>query len=169
MGAALIALRLLLASVFLVAGVAKLADRSGSRGAVVGFGVPERLAGVAGLGLPVCELAIAVALIVSGVARFGALAALLLLVVFVVGISVALARGIDAECHCFGQLHSVAVGWLTLARNMLLAAIAGFVVLAGWRHPGISATHWVTRGPRARAAAPLARADRPRRASDGRV
>jgi uncharacterized membrane protein YphA (DoxX/SURF4 family) len=52
MGAALLGLRLLLACVFLVAGVAKLADLAGSRRAVIDFGVPERLAGVVGVGGP---------------------------------------------------------------------------------------------------------------------
>jgi peroxiredoxin len=145
MDAALLALRLLLAGVFLIAGVAKLADLAGSRRAVAGFGVPQRLAGVAAVGLPVAELAVAVALLVSGSVRFGALGALLLLVVFVVGIAVALRRGTEADCHCFGQLHSAPIGWGTLVRNGVLAVAAGFVVLAGWHHPGISATAWVAR------------------------
>jgi peroxiredoxin len=143
MGPALLALRLLLACVFLIAGLAKLADLPGSRRAVVGFGVPERLAGVVGVGLPACELAVAVALIVSVSARFGALGALVLLCAFVVAIVVALVRGAEADCHCFGQLHSAPVGWRTLARNGLLAAAAGFVVVAGWRQPGLSATRWI--------------------------
>ena len=143
MGAALLALRLVLAGVFLIAGVAKLVDLAGSRRAVAGFGVPQRLVGVAGVGLPVAELAVAVALLVSESVRFGALGALLLLVVFVVGIAVALRRGTEADCHCFGQLHSAPIGWRTLVRNGVLAAAAAFVVLAGWHDPGISATAWV--------------------------
>jgi peroxiredoxin len=145
MDAALLALRLLLAGVFLIAGVAKLADLPGSRRAVVGFGVSERLAGVVGLGLPVCELVVAVVLIPGVSARFGALGALLLLLVFVVGIAVALRRGTETDCHCFGQLHSSPVGWRTLVRTGALAAAAGFVVVAGWDHTGISATGWVAR------------------------
>lgn len=143
MDAALLVWRLLLAGVFLVAGVAKLADLAGSRRAVVGFGVPERLAGAVGVGLPVCELAIAVALIPSVSARFGALGALLLLSMFVVGIAMALRRGSEADCHCFGQLHSAPIGRRTLVRNGVLAAAAGFLLLAGWNHPGVSATEWV--------------------------
>jgi peroxiredoxin len=143
MGAVLLVLRLLLACVFLIAGVAKLVDLVASRRAVAEFGVPERLAGVVGVGLPVCELLVAVALIPSGSARFGALGAWFLLSVFAVGIVVALRRGTQADCHCFGQLHSAPIGWRTFARNVALAALAGFVVLAGWRHPGISATAWV--------------------------
>jgi uncharacterized membrane protein YphA (DoxX/SURF4 family) len=110
MGAALLALRLLLACVFLIAGAAKLADLAGSSRAVVGFGVPKRLATTIGVGLPVFELAVAVALVMNGSARFGALGSLLLLSVFVVGIAVALRRGTQADCHCFGQLHSAPIG-----------------------------------------------------------
>ena len=125
--------------------MAKLADLAGSLGAVVGFGVPERLAGVVGVGLPVCELSVAVALLVSGSARFGALGALVLLSVFVVAIAVGLARGTQADCHCFGQLHSARVGWQTLLRNGVLAALAGFVVLEGWHGTGVSATAWIAK------------------------
>jgi thiol-disulfide isomerase/thioredoxin/uncharacterized membrane protein YphA (DoxX/SURF4 family) len=145
MGSALLVLRLLLAGVFAVAGVAKLADLAGSRRAVVSFGVPERLAAAAGTGLPLVELAIAVALIVSAAARFGALGALALLSVFVVAIAVAMARGNEADCHCFGQLHSAPVGWWTLARNLVLAAAAAFVAVEGWHEPGVSATAWIGR------------------------
>jgi peroxiredoxin len=143
MGSALLVLRVLLACVFALAGVAKLADLPGSRVAAVGFGVPERLAGVVGLGLPVCELAVAVLLLPAGSARFGALGALLLLLAFVVAISVALARGNRADCHCFGQLHSAPIGWRTLVRNGLLAAAAGFVLGEGWHHAGASAVGWI--------------------------
>src|SRR5205807_837008 len=44
------------------------------------------------------------------------------------------------DCHCFGQLHSAPAGPKTLARNLVLAAIAGLVVAAG---AGISATGWI--------------------------
>ena len=145
MGAALLASRLLLAGVFLIAGVAKLADRPGSRQAVVAFGVPERLAGAVGVGLPATELVVGVALILSGSARFAALGALLLLAAFVGAIAVALRRGTEADCHCFGQWHSAPVGWRTLGRNGVLAVVAAFVVIVGWRHPGLSATAWVAR------------------------
>jgi peroxiredoxin/thiol-disulfide isomerase/thioredoxin len=145
MGAALLASRLLLAAVFLIAGAAKLADPAGSRRAVVGFGVPERLGSVVGTGLPMVELVVAVALIPSVSARFGALGALLLLAGFVGGIGAALRRGTEADCHCFGQLHSAPVGWRTLVRNGALAAVGAFVVIGGWRHPGVSATAWVGR------------------------
>jgi uncharacterized membrane protein YphA (DoxX/SURF4 family) len=52
---ALLASRLLLAAVFVVAGLAKLADRAGSRQAMRDFGVPVRLAAPFGLLLPLAN------------------------------------------------------------------------------------------------------------------
>ena len=143
MGLALLILRLGLACVFFVAGLAKLADLAGSRQAVLEFGVPERFAGFAGWLLPLCELAVAVALVPTGSARFGALGAAVLLLGFLAAIGNALARGRSPDCHCFGQLHSAPASWRTLARNGGLFAVAGFVAIAGWNNAGDSATHWL--------------------------
>ena len=52
MGTAMLVARLLLALVFAAAGAAKLADREGSRQAIVDFGVPSALAAPLGLLLP---------------------------------------------------------------------------------------------------------------------
>ena len=122
---------MLLALVFVVAGAAKLADRAGSRKAVADFGVPSSLASPLATLLPLAELAVAAALIPAASAWWGALGALALLLLFVAGISINLARGKKPECHCFGQLHSAPAGWRTLARNGALAAIAGFVLWEG--------------------------------------
>ena len=62
MSAALLCARLFLAAVFGLASLMKLADIRGSRAAVSGFGVPERLASPLGVLLPFAELAIAAAL-----------------------------------------------------------------------------------------------------------
>jgi len=145
MGLALVIARVGLACVFVVAGVAKLADLAGSRRAVADFGVPERFAGAAGWLLPVGELAVAAALVPAGSAHFGALGAAVLLVSFVAAIGNALARGRAPDCHCFGQVHSAPAGWPTLARNAGLLAVAGFVAIAGWNGGGDSATHWLGR------------------------
>jgi thiol-disulfide isomerase/thioredoxin/uncharacterized membrane protein YphA (DoxX/SURF4 family) len=145
MGLALVIARVGLACVFLLAGVSKLADLAGSRRAMTDFGVPERLAGAAAWLLPVCEVAVAVALVPARSARIGALGALILLALFVAGIGNALARGRTPDCHCFGQVHSAPAGWGTLMRNAGLLAVAGFVAIAGWNGGGDSATHWLGR------------------------
>src|SRR5215217_5580583 len=144
MDVVLLIARLLLASVFVIAGAAKLADRSGSRQALIDFGVPTILARPLGILLPLAELAVAAALIPASTAWWGAAGALGLLLLFVVGIGVSLARGRQPECHCFGQLHSAPAGWMTLARNGVLAAVAGFVLWAGYEGgAGPSAISWV--------------------------
>ena len=134
--------RVVLALVFFVAGVAKLADSAGSRRALIDFGVPARLASPLGRLLPPAELAVAVALIPAATAWWGALGALALLLAFVAGIGLNLARGKKPECRCFGQLHSAPAGWKTLARNGALLAAAGFVVWQGREGTGPGALSW---------------------------
>lgn len=135
--------RFLLGATFGVAGVAKLADLAGSRQALADFGVPEGWAGRFGPLLPIAELAIAVALIPTTTARWGTLGALVLLIAFITGIGVSLARGKRPDCHCFGQLHSAPAGWPTLGRNALLATIAALLLWQGWDDPGASAVGWL--------------------------
>ena len=59
MDTVLLLARLFLAGVFALSGITKLADLDGSRRAVAGFGVPERIARPAGIALPIAELALA--------------------------------------------------------------------------------------------------------------
>lgn len=143
MSAFLLSVRLLLAAVFAIAGLAKLRDLDGSRQAIEDFGLPRALAVPFGTVLPLAELAVAVALVVRTSAWWGALGALVLLGLFIVGIAQAMARGREPDCHCFGQLHSSPAGWSTLGRNALLAAVAGFVVIHGSSDTGTSALAWI--------------------------
>ncbi|MGH2585069.1 MAG: MauE/DoxX family redox-associated membrane protein, partial [Dehalococcoidia bacterium] len=123
----LLVARVLLAGVFAVAGMAKLADRAGTRRMIVGFGVPAGIAAPLGWALVVCELGVALALLVGPSASAGAIGAFVLLLVFSGAVALNLARGRTPDCHCFGRLHAAPVGWSTVARNGLLASIAGFV------------------------------------------
>ena len=63
MDAALLIARLVLAGVFTLAGVAKLADLKGSRQAIIDFGVPSAMGAPLGLLLPLAELAVAATLL----------------------------------------------------------------------------------------------------------
>jgi thiol-disulfide isomerase/thioredoxin len=145
MNTALLIARLLLAGVFALAGLTKLADLDGSRAGVAGFGVPERLARPTGTVLPIGELVVAGLLLSTGWARWGAVGAIVLLAIFVLAISRSMIRGEAPDCHCFGRLHSEPAGWKTLVRNALLAGVAGFVLGAGAKHAGTSATAWIGR------------------------
>ena len=132
MDTAVLIVRLVLAAVFLIAGSAKLADRAGTRKAVGDFGLPDQLVPTLATLLPLAEVAVGILLIPATTAWWGAIGAAVLLVAFLIGIAVNLARGKRPDCHCFGQLHSAPVGWTTVARNAVLASGAGFIV---WRGP----------------------------------
>lgn len=126
---------------FAVAAAAKVLDRDGARQAVTGFGVPRPLVRPVAAVLPVAEAAVAVALVDARSAVPGAVAALVLLVMFIAGIAIALARGKQPDCRCFGALHSAAVGRKTIARDAALAAAAAVVAIDG---PGTGVSHWAS-------------------------
>ncbi len=134
----LLIVRLVLAAVFAVAALGKLADREGLRVAVRDFGLPGALSAPVALALPLLELAIAGGLVVVDTAAWSAAAAAALLAAFCVGIARLLMRGEAPDCHCFGSAGSAPVGRGTLARNGVLLALAVFVAMAGWGDPGRS-------------------------------
>ncbi|HZQ66606.1 MAG TPA: MauE/DoxX family redox-associated membrane protein [Gaiellaceae bacterium] len=127
----LLALRLLVASVFAVAGIAKLADRQGARRAASDFGAP----GWVGTLLPPAELAVAAALLPVESAPFAAAAAAALLALFAAAIGRAVLRGRRHDCRCFGKLHAGPAGPGAVGRNVALAGAAALVAAAG---PGAS-------------------------------
>ena len=140
--------RLALAAVFLVAGLAKLADPAGSHRALRAFGVPRWLAAPSARLLPAAEIAVAVLLLPASTVPWAAGLALVLLLTFSAGIAVSLARGRTPDCHCFGGLHSRPASPATLGRNLGLAAVAGGVAWAGWDgQTGPSAVAWAVDAP----------------------
>lgn len=142
MDVVLLLVRLLLAAVLLIAGLAKLADLAGSRRSLAAFGLPKRLAAPLGVALPVVELVAAVALIPSSTARGAAILSLALFVLFILGIAyVVLIKRRSPACNCFGALYSGQAGGPALVRNAILAGLALLVVARG---NGNSATKWLS-------------------------
>jgi methylamine dehydrogenase accessory protein MauD len=138
----LLIVRVGLALVFAAAAVGKLADLGAARQAVERFGLPVRLSRWPAVVLPLTELAAAGAFLFVGAARWAALAAIGLLLLFCVAIVRVLVRGETLKCNCFGSLGSAPVGRGTLARNVGLAGAAVFVAVAGWNGGGTSAFAW---------------------------
>ena len=132
--------RLILAAVLALAAASKVADRDATRAAMAGFGVPQRLAGAAGIAVAAAELAVAVALVPVASARAAGVAALGMLVVFSAMLALRLARGERPDCRCFGRLSAKPASWWALARNAALAVLAVTALAAG---PGGSATAWI--------------------------
>ena len=123
--------RLLLATVFLVAGVAKWRDPAGTGQALKEFGLPAALARRLRRLLPAAELVVAVALIIPQTAWLGSVLALALLVLFSVAIAVNLARGETPDCNCFGQLSSKPIGGESLLRNLAFVLPAAYLAAIG--------------------------------------
>lgn len=96
--------RLLLAGVFIWAGWPKLLDPTGTVRSVRAFQIlPDAVAPAFGYALPVVELVIALLLIVGLFTRAAALAFAGMMVMFLVGIVSAWARGLSIDCGCFGN------------------------------------------------------------------
>jgi thiol-disulfide isomerase/thioredoxin len=136
--AALLAARLVLAAVFGVSGAAKLFDRDGTRDTATAFGLPAWAGRPIAVALPAAELLVAAALVPASTAALAGWAALALLAALSVLVTISLARGRRPDCHCFGQIAVAPIGWRTLARNGVLAALAAFIAIAGWPDGGTS-------------------------------
>ncbi|MGI8639785.1 MAG: redoxin domain-containing protein [Pyrinomonadaceae bacterium] len=134
----LLLIRLFLAAIFALAGIGKLLDLEGSEKTVKDFGVPNDLAKFFAVGLPVAEIIIAVLLLPTSTAWFGAIGAFLLLLAFIGGMLWQLAQGNAPDCHCFGQIHSEPVSVKSLLRNAIFAILSFFLILQGQENQGLS-------------------------------
>lgn len=165
--------KLVLALVFVVAAVAKLAQPTSFRRTLPLYGVPGRLAGVVAIAVPVAELAVAFALVSAELTRWGAIAAVVLLAVFTGATALARVRGVQAECECFGPLDPLSTGARPYIRNTALAAIAALAaatesgtavteasvpVVAGFALLALALGTWIAFSPRRRGERPTRRA-----------
>lgn len=142
MGIISLIVRLLIAATFSVAGITKLADPQGTRKAILDFGLPTWASSPVAILLPLAEFAVAVLLIPFSTVPWGSLGAIALLLLFITGISVNLVLGRKPECNCFGQLHSMPIGWPTLARNCALVGGAVFVFWEGHNGSLMNVVGW---------------------------
>src|SRR3954464_9643435 len=102
----IVLVRIALSFVFSLAGITKLTDQPGTREAVKNFGAPSAAAPAIALILPFIELAIGVGFWFSRTTAVSSVAAIAVLVVFMIAIGINLARGQKHDCHCFGQIYS---------------------------------------------------------------
>jgi len=129
------AARLLLGAVLVVAGALKIPDPAAAVRAVRAYRLlPEGLVGPVAFGLPVLEIAIGLALLAGVFVRTAALATAVLMVVFVLAVGSAWARGLQIDCGCFGGGGEVAAGRTAypgeVARDVGLLLVA--LALARW-------------------------------------
>lgn len=121
--------RILLALVFVSAGVLKLPDPLGVADGMAAFRIlPVWAITPLALGIPVFEIVVGISLLTKRFSRAGALAATGLSLVFVVLYASALARGLDVRCSCFGALEFFRVSTgAGLVRALVLLGLSTWV------------------------------------------
>lgn len=134
----LLLIRILLAGIFALAGVAKFLDLKGSRKAFMDFGIPQGLAMPGAIALSIAEIVIAGLFLSVKTSWYAAIGASFLLLLFVIQMSYQLARGNAPDCHCFGQIHSEPVSTTSVVRNIIFVVPAIFLVLRGENNQGYS-------------------------------
>ena len=121
----LIAARLVLALVLLVAAASKLLALDRFNRVVRSYALlPELAVAPVTFALPGAELALAVALLGGWSSRLVATCAVALLVVFAAAIAANVLRRNTIDCGCGGWEGPTAVGWPLVARNLVLASVA---------------------------------------------
>jgi uncharacterized membrane protein YphA (DoxX/SURF4 family) len=123
--------RLVLGGVFLVAGGLKAIDPQSSVTAVRAYKLlPSSLVTIVGWGLPFAEIALGLLLLAGIATRVVAAATAMLLIIFILGVVSAAARGLSIDCGCFGGGGEVASG--QTAYGIELIRDLGLLLLALW-------------------------------------
>jgi uncharacterized membrane protein YphA (DoxX/SURF4 family) len=125
------AARLILGTVFLIAGALKVIDPQSSVAAVRAYRLlPASLATIVGWGLPFAEIALGLLLLGGIATRIVAVASAVLLVVFIAAVASAAVRGLSIDCGCFGGGGDVAPG--QTAYGIEILRDVGLLLLALW-------------------------------------
>jgi putative oxidoreductase len=117
--------QILLGLLFLAASLAKIVDTASLAREVHNFHlVPFWSEHLVAMTLPWIELVAGLALVLGIRARAGAWVAGVLLLAFTFGIALAMARGLNFQCGCFGTADGTRVGWVKLGENLGMLALA---------------------------------------------
>ncbi len=132
-------LRFILGGVFIYSGGAKLLDPAAFQGEIANFElISWGLSGVVAVYLPWLELACGFALVTRWKMGGSLIILTALMIIFIVFVGSAWARGLDVTCGCFGVSDAAVNYPRWIGRNLLI--LAGLVTL-GWLHfrksPGI--------------------------------
>ncbi|HEY2746173.1 MAG TPA: MauE/DoxX family redox-associated membrane protein [Polyangia bacterium] len=129
MSVVVLAARLVVGALFVVAGALKLGDPTAFATEIANYRFFAELAPWLAVTLPPTEIVVGAALIVAPAKwrRAAALAAIGLLVMFTVAIVHVVRAGINVDCGCFGGNSGPVTAW-TAARDLALLAAAALVL-----------------------------------------
>ncbi len=120
-----VAIRIVLAAVFVYAGYLKIVDPMPLADSIASFKIlPRMVVNPMALGLPAFEIAAGLLLLIGWTRRAAALAIVIVTAVFAAAMLSALIRGINVDCGCFGTGggSSILTMRLHLARDLLILA-----------------------------------------------
>lgn len=137
--------RLVLAVVFIVAGVIKISDVSLAKLSVQAYQIfPRDIANIIGVFLPVLEIALGLLLLFGVATRYVSAVLGLMLLSFIFGVASLWWRGIEAQCGCFGS-SLIAQGepnyLIELTRDT--AMLLGALWLVTWPRTYFSVDGWL--------------------------
>lgn len=125
-------LRLILAGVFIYAGVLKFLDPASFSGSIATFQlIPEAWSNLVALSLPPFEVLIGILILTPFGVRSASFGVILLNLIFLVALFQGLIRGLPVDCGCFGSSgpSTPATVWLAIGRDLVFVAMA----FAIWR------------------------------------
>jgi len=124
-------LRLIVGGVFVIAGVLKIAHPTSFANDIANYRLlPHNAVNLLAITLPWIEV-VAGALLVAGTwKRASAVLITLLMIVFLIAIGQALARGLDIRCGCFGTIEARKVGVRAVEEDVALFLMAAWLA---WR------------------------------------
>ena len=125
----LFAVRLILGALFIYSALTKITDLDYFAKSLYNYRLlPESSLNFFALIIPWLELIIGFLLIAGIYVRESALIGTVLMAVFIAAVAIALARGLDIECGCFGTRDGSKVGILKIIEDVLI--LLGFVWLS---------------------------------------
>lgn len=129
-----VALRYVLGFIFIYAAIGKIAQPEEFAKSIMYYRIlPLAAVNVAAILIPWVELLAGLGLI-GGVSIRGNAAIILgMLVMFSIAIAIALVRGLDISCGCFGTASASKIGWTRLGEDIAMI-VGAWVVLKGQRH-----------------------------------
>jgi uncharacterized membrane protein YphA (DoxX/SURF4 family) len=136
-GAIVLLLRVLLGSIFIVAGASKIGHAAEFAAQIAGFRLlPQIVVAPLALLLPFLEILLGGYLILGLFTRAAAWMAVVLLAIFDGAIASAVVRGMTVSCGCFGPNDRTVTTWAEVARDAVFVLLA---VVVAWRAPGMLA------------------------------
>ena len=117
--------RVVMGVVFIAAALAKIGDVAAFSTQIHNFRMmPVGLENLVAMTLPWIELLAGLSLLLAIRPRSGGLIVTVLMAFFLVAVAVALGRGLDIECGCFGTADGTRVGISKLSQNLVMLILA---------------------------------------------